>query len=274
MQRFIDLVQQAITEFSAHNFDAVTNLLLHACRQLSIENLSMTPVFYNALCDAVEMIDLICQHFPIIVYKGYLKQSVTNLKAALLDANTTVSLVVFTQNITAFTLCLQGLEFVLNFSSKQAILTTNPPIFFFQIGEDGILELFENTAVEDERKTAIIDAFNRILVDNQQTTVETYLANYQIFLEEKNLAAAEEQLLQMIEQHPKTQKEGFFHLAVVYTEQNEYEKAADAYMKSMVFGMPKAVIGKKIKNLCSHLIMMADNPKEAKRWQELLMDFF
>jgi len=274
MQRYIDLVQQAITEFSAHNFDAVTTLLLRAWQSLSIESLSMTPAFYNALCNAVEMMDLICQHFPSILYDGFLETSIQNLKNALeVQTEQPINLSTFNDYINAFGLCLQGLEFGVNFFSRQGLLNSTEPLFFFRITASGTLELYENTKINGIDTTAVIEAFNAAL-HKEKKSAEAYLITAQQLLEEKQFAAAEQHLYQMMKVHSNTQKEGFFHLAGLYAEQQAYERATDAYMKSMVFGMPKAVVGEQVKKLCSLLIRAAENPKEAKRWQELLIDFF
>ena len=78
----------------------------------------------------------------------------------------------------------------------------------------------------------------------------------------------------MIQEFSESKKEGFLRLGELYFKRKEYAKATDAFMKTIIMGTHKDLVKSQGEIACNILASEAEDPEEAGRWRELLINFF
>ena len=93
-------------------------------------------------------------------------------------------------------------------------------------------------------------------------------------LNSKDIRSAQTLLEFMMEQYPESKKQAFLQLGHLHYQEKDYQKATEAYMKTIVMGTPKESVRKNIQVACNTLAREAESSKEAARWRDVLINFF
>ncbi|BDS11339.1 tetratricopeptide repeat protein [Aureispira anguillae] len=271
MQKHIELTHQAIAAYSSHNFEQAMDLLCKAFRQLHFSDLIFSDATYNAIFDAVEMVDVLFEHLPVLERSEEADLTIQNLKIALEELNL-VEVDFFSKQVDDFQLLLKGLRVGFDFFEKRQIpLKIQPPMVSIAFKKGAYIQLikWQNSAEVDR----IINAFNASF-STPNSSLEDCQQQLELALSEGDKQRAEELLEDMMKRYPESKKQAFLKLGNLYFETKNYQKATEAYMKTIVLGTPKEMVRSNVQTACNALAAAAENPKEAGRWRDLLMNFF
>lgn len=271
MDKHIELTHQAIAVYSARNFEEAIVLLQKAFSNLKFSNLKFSNATYNAIADALEMVELLFEHLTILERNQMTDLILQALKGSLMDL-AKVNLETFSEQLGRFTSLLDGLQVGFNFFNQQQIsLLETEPMISFDLVEADQIQLFKWR--NDSEVMKLVEAFNNSFAP-QTKSLEACRQAIEEALEKEDKAAAEELLLYMIERYPKSKQQAFLNLGHLYFKDKAYQKATEAYMKTIVMGTSKEEIKTEIQTACNALAAAAKTSKEASRWRELLINFF
>lgn len=268
----ITYVHQAIAEFFARNFEQTAKLLCRAFQNIEIRDLYLSDASFNAIYDAIEIVELFYENLPILEKNNYAETTTQSLKIAIEKGN--IDLATFQKNILDFENLLAGLQVGLHFFSNYNLSFENPETpLSFALEEDGFIELYQ--LKKDAATTALIQKFNDCFTQKKEKNIADFEAEIETLLQENplNYSAIQLQIEAMMQQFPTTQKKGFLQLGNLYFEKKEYRLALDAYMKSIVMGTPKNTLRANIQTACNSLKMYASTKEEEKHWKEFLEEF-
>lgn len=267
MQRFISLMHQAVAEYSAQHFGLSIDLMCRAWANLEISQLRMSDGLYNALLDGVEMLDLMLDNLLVIERNNYTDNTVYCLKKALENLENQ-ELFFVQKQLANFYQLLLGVQVGFSFFYNNNLSLNELELgLSFGLLEDGTIELYQskNTAETEQ----LIRAF-KACFDIEKTRADSMQEQIDLLLKENNREEAIKLLEEMIGLFPQTQKAAFFQLGELLFEQKKYQKATDAYMKSVVMGTSKKLIFDKVQAACNQLIRYSSDLEEKKYWVEFL----
>lgn len=271
MLKHIELTHQAFAAYSSRNFDYALSLLCRALNYWQATHQGLSDGTYNALYDAVEMAENFLLHIPVWEATTYASETVQVLKDSLNDLEI-IDWAEFNQQVEAFKDLLEGVQIGFDFfSNNELSLLDSNPIVSFALPQKGEIELLK--WAENPRVEALIAAFNACF-KVEMTSVEQCKKEIQKALDAKDNRRAEALLELMMEQYPEHKKQAFLQLADLHFEAKAYQKAAEAYMKTIVLGTPKESVRANIQIACNALAAETENSKEAARWREVLINFF
>lgn len=268
------LTHQAIAEFFARNFEQTAKLLHQAFQKLEIEDLYLSDASFNAICDAIEIVELMYENLPVLESTHYAQETILQLKTAVEKGG--IDLPTFQKNILDFEALLYGLRIGLDFFCNNDLSLENPETALsFGLEKDGFIQLYQLKNTPETTK--LIELFNDCFIQK----IEKNLADYQTEItallaenQEDNIERAKKMLTEMMEKFPQSQRAAFLQLANLHFEQKDYRAAVDAYMKSIVMGTPKNGLRNNIQIACNSLAANASSKEEVKHWREFLAEFF
>lgn len=269
MSKYIRLTHEAVATYSLGDFEQAVILLGRAFEQISLEHLDGSNATYNALFDAVEMVEALFNYLPILEKNADVTSILHQFKTGLEDFNTGSSFLEEHQ-IDDFKLLLKGLQVGFNFFlSHQISLQEQQPMLSFAVTQQGEIQLikWQNSPKIDQIVADFTSCFAIKSKAHCQQAYEKALA-------QGNKTEAKRLLVYMMDHYPESKKQAFLDLGDLYFEENAFQKATEAYMKTIVLGTAKEVVRPKIQVACNALAANATNSKEAGRWRDLLMNFF
>ena len=271
MQKYIVAIHQAMAEFSMQNFSKTIDLLWQGWKGIVVKNLVVDKAMYNALCDGVAILEVLLHQLPIFEYNAYAKKTITSLNAVLYG-NQKIILEEVEGLVDSFKHLLFGIHSgVQFFEAHRYNIATPDPLVSIEWTEKGELQLHQR---HDNRIVEVItDDFYAYFKEKRNHPAVFYQAIEQA-KEQNDTPKVIELLHELMTKFPKKQKECFLQIADLYFEAEAYREATDAYMKSIVLGVPKEEVVEKVRTACNTLAREAATSKEANRWRELLINFF
>lgn len=271
MPKHIELTHQAFAAYSSRNFEYALSLLCRALDYWQATNQRLSDSTYNALYDAVEMVENFLLHIPVWEVTIYTSETIQVLKDSLGDLES-MDWAEFNQQVEAFKVLLEGVQIGFDFfSNNELSLLDSNPIVSFSLSQKGEIELLKWR--ESPRVEAIIAAFDACF-KIEMTSLEQCKKEIQKALNAKDNRRVEALLELMMKQYPEHKKQAFLQLADLHFQAKAYQKAAEAYMKTIVLGTPKESVRANIQVACNALAAETENSKEAARWREVLINFF
>lgn len=271
MPKHIELTHQAFAAYSSRNFEYALSLLCRALDHWQASNERLSDGTYNALYDAVEIAINLSMHIPVWEPTAYTNEIIQLLKDSLDDLEV-IDWTLFNTQVEEFKKVLEGVQIGFDFFSNNelSLLESNPIVSFSlpQKGEIALLKWTKNPQIE-----SLIAEFNACF-KIEMTSLEQCEKEIQKALEAKDNKRAEALLKLMMEQYPENKKQAFLQLADLHFQVKAYQKAAEAYMKTVVLGTPKELVRTNIQVACNALAAETENSKEAARWREVLINFF
>lgn len=271
MQKHVALVHQAVAEFSARNFESVVELLYAAFESLELTSLYLSDDSYNAICDAVQILDLLMENLSVVEKNAYTIEKLTTVQKSL-DGLVEVDLLTFRKQLNDIQDLFRAVQIGLNFlNSHKLDLEAENPLVSIGLIADGYILLYKWE--QSERVDYIVDDFNHFF-----SKLHLDLERIQSALEESRnnseVDRVKELLIEMIRHFPETKKGGFLELGDIYFEEENYRQAIDCYMKTIVMGTQKELLKPKILLACNTMARNASSSKDANRWREFLINFF
>lgn len=271
MPKHIELTHQAFAAYSSRNFESALSLLCRALNYWQPTNKRLSDGSYNALYDAVEIAENLSIYIPIWETNVYTNKTIQTLKNSLNDLEA-IDWVKFKEQVEAFKNLLEGAQIGFDFfSNNELSLLDSNPILSFALTQTGEIELLKWT--RSPKVDALIVAFNACF-KLEMTSVEQCQKEIQKALDTEDTTRAEALLGLMMEEYPENKRQAFLQLADLHFQAKAYQKAAEAYMKTIVLGTPKESVRKNIQVACNALAAETENYKEAARWREVLINFF
>jgi tetratricopeptide (TPR) repeat protein len=271
MPKHIELTHQAFAAYSSRNFESALSLLCRALNYWQPNNQRLSDGTYNALYDAVEIAENLSIHIPIWERNIYTSENIDALKKSLNELDT-IDWAEFNEQVIAFKKLLEGAQVGFDFFSNNGLaLVDSNPILSFALSQKEEIELLKWK--DSPKVDALILAFNACF-KIEMTSLEQCENEIQKALDSGDTARVESLLTFMMEQYPENKKQAFLQLADLHFQAKAYQKAAEAYMKTVVLGTPKESVRKNIQVACNTLAAETENSKEAARWREVLINFF
>lgn len=271
MPKHTELTHQAFAAYSSRNFESALSLLCRALNYWQPTDKPLSDGSYNALYDAVEMVENFSIHLPIWEKNAYSNKTIQGLKDTL-DHLETIDWAEFNEQVEAFKHLLEGVQIGFDFFSNNGLsLVDSNPILSFALTQTGEIELLKWT--ESLQVETLIDAF-KACFKLEMTSLEQCQKEIQKALDISDVKRAEVLLELMMEAYPANKKQAFLQLGDLHFQAKAYQKAAEAYMKTVVLGTPKESVRKNIQVACNALAADTENSKEAARWREVLINFF
>jgi tetratricopeptide (TPR) repeat protein len=271
MPKHIEFTHQAFAAYSARNFEYALSLLCKALYYWEPTNQALSNARYNALYDAVEIAENLSIHLAVWETNAYTKEVIQGLKHSL-DHLKEVNWTHFNQEVEAFKNLLKGVQIGFNFFNNNQLSFLEPyPILSFSLTKENAIELLKWE--ESARTAELVVAFNACF-RLEMTSLEQCQKEVQKALNSKDIRSAQALLEFMMEQYPESKKQAFLQLGHLHYQEKAYQKATEAYMKTIVMGTPKESVRANIQIACNTLAREAENSKEAARWREVLINFF
>lgn len=268
------LTHQAVAEFLARNFEQTAKLLHQAFQKLEIEDLYLSDASFNAICDAIEIVELMYENLPVLEPTTYAQEAITQLKTAVEKGG--IDLPTFQKNILDFEILLCGLRIGLDFFCNNNLQLENPQTpLSFGVEKEDFIQLYQ---LKNTLETArLIELFNDCFIQKKEKNLAEYQSEIAALLSDSQVDSfikAKKLLEEMMQQFPQSQRAAFLQLANLYFEQKDYRAAVDAYMKSIVMGTPKNGLKNNIQIACNSLAANASSKDEVKHWRTFLAEFF
>lgn len=271
MSKYIELTHQAFAAYSARNFGQAINLLCKAFKHWTLKEEELSNPNYNALYDAVEMVENLSVYLTIWERNTYVVEIIDAFKHSLDHLNKT-NLSSLEQQIELFKGLLNGVQIGMDFFNNNGLsLFPEQPIVSFELTTNATIKLLKWE--HSTRADALIIAFNACF-RLEMTSLEQCQKEVQKALDSEDIPRVKALLELMMEQYPTSKKEAFLQLGHVYFQEEAYQKAAESYMKTIVMGTPKELVRSNIQVACNALAAEAENSKEAARWRGVLINFF
>jgi tetratricopeptide (TPR) repeat protein len=271
MSKHIELTYQAFAAYSSRNFEHALSLLCKALYYWQPTSQSLSDSSYNALYDAVEIAENLSIHIPIWETNAYTTALIQGLKTSL-DNLKEIDWSEFKEQVEKFKSLLEGVQIGFDFFNNNEIsLIDSNPVLSFSLTQTGEIELLKWT--ESPQVDALIVAFNACF-KLEMKSLEQCEKEVQKALKAEDTARAETLLEFMMKQYPESKKQAFLQLADLHFQVQSYQKATEAYMKTIVMGTPKESVRDNIRIACNALAAAAETSKEAARWRGVLINFF
>jgi len=271
MPKHIELTHQAFAAYASRSFESALSLLCRALNYWQPTDKPLSNGSYNALYDAVEMAENLSKHISIWESNAYSNKTIQALKDAL-DHLERIDWTKFNQQVETFKHLLEGVQIGFDFFSNNGLSLLEPnPIISFALTSKGEIELLKWR--DSPRVDALILAF-KACFKLEMTSLEQCQKEVQKALNLEDTVRAATLLKLMMQEYPENKKQAFLQLADLHFQAKDYQKAAEAYMKTVVLGTPKELVRKNIQVACNALAAETENYKEAARWREVLINFF
>lgn len=271
MPKHTDLTHQAFAAYSSRNFGYALSLLCKALYYWQPTDQPLSNATYNALYDAVEIAENLSIHLAIWERNAYTTEVIQTLKASLIDLKD-IDWAEFNEQVELFKNLLEGAQIGFDFFKNNGLSLLEPnPILSFALTPKGAIELLKWT--ESPQVDALIVAFDACF-KLEMKSLEQCEKEVQKALKTEDTERAEALLEFMMKQYPQSKKQAFLQLADLHFEVKAYQKATEAYMKTIVMGTPKESVRDNIRIACNALAAEAETSKEAARWRGVLINFF
>lgn len=271
MPKHIEFTHQAFAAYSSRNFESALSLLCKALYYWQPASQQLSNASYNALYDAVEMIETLSAYLAIWETNAYSTEVIQNLKSSLNNLKE-MDWEHFNQQVETFRTLLEGVQIGFDFFENNELSLVEPdPILSFALTKEGEIELLKWE--ESPKVDALVVAFNACFKLEMKSLGQCE-KEVQKALDVEDRTKAKSLLEFMMEQYPESKKQAFLQLADLHFQAEDYQKSAEAYMKTIVMGTPKELVRENIQIACNALAANAENSKEAARWREVLINFF
>ena len=265
------LSKESYAHYKTANFRDAFERMHRAIRLLKINSLPLNSVQFNLLFDALEMLEAQMQQSSIMRASDF-STNTLNVLSDTLNRKIQTSMGRLQQLQRDLETLLKAVYVAYDFcQNNQVDVSAAASIVQFSVAEGGHIVLHCCNQLPDT--LALVPIFNACfeqLLSEQGPNWDKIAT-----LKERKAYAEGIRIVKSYFQHTSgQQKRLFWELAELYYLQKDYKNAVDAYMKTVVFGTPKAEVAEQIRFCCNYEARQADNPKEAARWRRLIIDYF
>lgn len=271
MDKMLRLSKESYAHYKMANFRDAFERMHRAINLLKINYLPLNSVQYNLLFDALEMLEVQMQQSSIIRSSNF-STNTLNVFSDTLNRKIQTTLGRLQQLKKDMAILLQAVYVAYDFcQNNQVDVSSDASIVQFSVAEGGHIVL--HCCNQLPATLALVPIFNACFEQllSEQGPNWDKIATLK---DRKAYAEGIQTIKTYFQLSNGNQKRLFWELAELYYLQKDYKNAVDAYMKTVVFGTPKAEVAEQIRFCCNYEARQADNPKEAARWRRLIIDYF
>ena len=271
MDKILRLSKESYAHYKMANFRDAFKLMHQSILLLQTNRLPLDSNQFNLLFDALEMLEVQMQQSSIIRSSNF-STNTLNVFSDMLNRKIQTTLGRLQQLKNDVAILLQAVYVAYDFcQNNQVDVSLASPILQFSVEEGGHIVL--HCCNQMPQTLALLPIFNACF-EQRLTEQGPNWEKIESLKATKDYAKGICILKTYFQLSNGNQKRLFLELAELYYLQKDYKNAVDAYMKSVVFGTPKAVVAEQIRFCCNHNARYAENPREAARWRRLIIDYF
>ncbi len=271
MDKMIRKSKESYANYQMANFRLAFDQMHQAIQLLEINHIYLNSDQFNLFYDALEMVDVQMQQTSIMLPSKFSTDTLNELLDTL-NSNKRTTLGRLQHLKRDLEILLKAVHVAYDFcQNNQVDFSSASPSLQFSVAEGGHIVL--HCCNQLPATLALVPIFNACF---EEVVPENGPDWDRITALKAREAYAEgiHTIKTYFQQTSGQQKRLFWELAELYYLQKDYKNAVDAYMKTVVFGTPKAEVAEQIRFCCNYEARQADNPKEAARWRRLIIDYF